>query len=96
MRKRSEKQIDEYKKKWSLYPYNNRYNQSHARWCIDNGYRIYREPVGTCSPLCHQFKIIVEKDGIRKSGTKIYNKKEINDAIWDAISYIYIKHGKKT
>jgi hypothetical protein len=96
MRKRSAKEIDAYKKKWSLPPYNNRYNQSYARWCLDNGYRIYREPVGDCIPLCHQFKIIVEKDGIKKMGTKVYSKKEINDAIWDAISYIYIKHGKKT
>ena len=50
----------------------------------------------SCTPLCNKFKIIVEKDGIKKSGTKIYGRKEISDAIWDAISYIYINYGEKT
>ena len=95
-RKRSPQQIDEYNKKWKLGKYNNTYNQSHARWCIDNGYRIYRQPVGNCSPLCTQFKIVVEKDGIKKVGTKVYQKKEISDAVWSAISYIYNKYGEKT
>jgi hypothetical protein len=63
MRKRSPQQIDEYKRKWKLGEYNNSYNQSHSRWCIDNGYRIYREPYGNCSPVCTQFKIAVEKEG---------------------------------
>ena len=57
-----------------LGKYNNSYNQSHARWCVDNGYRIYREPYGNCSPVCTHFKIAVEKDGIKKLGTKIYDK----------------------
>ena len=96
MRKRSPQQIDEYKRKWKLGEYNNSYNQSHARLCIDNGYRIYREPYGNCSPVCTQFKIAVEKDGIKKVGTKIYQKKDISDAVWSAISYIYNKYGKKT
>ena len=96
MKRKSPQQIDEYKRKWKLGEYNNSYNQSHARWCIDNGYRIYREPYGSCSPVCTQFKIAVEKDGIKKVGTKIYQKKDISDAVWSAISYIYNKYGKKT
>ena len=95
-RKKSPQQIDEYNKKWKLGKYNTGCNQSHARWCIDNGYRIYRESVGDYSPVCTQFKIAVEKDGIKKIGTKIYNKKEISDAVWSAISYIYNKYGKET
>jgi hypothetical protein len=96
MRRRSPQEIDEHNKKWKLGKYNNSYNQSHARWCVDNGYRIYREPYGPCSPVCTKFKIAIEKDGIKKLGTKIYDKKEISDAVWSAISYIYNKYGKKT
>ena len=96
MVKRSAKQIDDYKRKWKLGEYNTGCNQKHSRWCIDNGYRIYRDPFGECSPVCNQFKIVVEKDGIRKVGTKVYNKKEISDAVWSAISYIYNKYGKET
>tara|TARA_X000000368_G_scaffold209873_2_gene165794 strand:+ start:3843 stop:4145 length:303 start_codon:yes stop_codon:yes gene_type:complete len=95
-RRRSPKEIDDYKRKWKLGEYNNIPNHDHSRWCIENGYRIYREPYGLCSPVCTQFKIVVEKDGIKKMGTKVYNKKEIGDAVWSAISYIYNKYGKKT
>jgi hypothetical protein len=94
-RRRSPKEIDDYKRKWKLGKYNIGCNQKHSRWCIDNGYRIYRDPYGECSPVCNQFKIVVEKDGIKKIGTKVYNKKEISDAVWSAISYIYNKYGKE-
>ena len=52
--------------------------------------------LGTVLLFVLDLKLLWKKMVSRKSGTKIYNKKEISDAVWSAISYIYNKYGKKT
>jgi len=96
MKRRTPKQIDEYKKKWGLPPYGGLYNQAAARWCLERGYKIYPEPLPGCVGRCVKFNLVVEFKGVKKKGTKVYTDKEWSDAIWSIYKFLYEKNGKKT
>ena len=96
MRRRTPLQIEEYKKKWGLPPYGGLYNQAAARWCLENGYKIYPVPLPGCTGRCVKFNLEVDFKGVKKKGTKVYNDKEWSDAIWNIYKFLYDKNGKKT
>ena len=96
MRRRTPLQIEEYKKKWGLPPYGGLYDQAAARWCLENGYKIYPEPLPGCVGRCVKFNLEVDYKGVKKKGTKVYNDKEWSDAIWNIYKFLYDKNGKKT
>jgi hypothetical protein len=96
MKRRTPLQIEEYKKKWGLPPYGGLYDQAAARWCLENGYKIYPEPLPGCVGRCVKFNLVVDYKGVKKKGTKVYNDKEWSDAIWNIYKFLYDKNGKKT
>ena len=51
---------DRYKKKWGLPPYGALYDQAAARWCLENGYKIYPEPLPGCVGRCVKFNLVVD------------------------------------
>lgn len=95
MKRRTPLQIEEYKKKWGLPPYGGLYDQAAARWCLENGYKIYPEPLPGCVGRCVKFNLVVDYKGVKKKGTKVYNDKEWSDAIWNIYKFLYDKNGKK-
>jgi len=95
MRRRTPLQIEQYKKKWGLPPYGGLYDQAAARWCLENGYKIYPEPLPGCVGRCVKFNLVVDYKGVKKKGTKVYNDKEWSDAIWNIYKFLYDKNGKK-
>ena len=95
MKSRTQLQIEEYKKKWGLPPYGGLYDQAAARWCLENGYKIYPEPLPGCVGRCVKFNLVVDYKGVKKKGTKVYNDKEWSDAIWNIYKFLYDKNGKK-
>ena len=95
MRRRTPLQIEQYKKKWGLPPYGGLYDQAAARWCLENGYKIYPEPLPGCVGRCVKFNLVVDYKGGKKKGTKVYNDKEWSDAIWSIYKFLYDKNGKK-
>ena len=95
MKRRTPLQIEEYKKKWGLPPYGGLYDQAAARWCLENGYKIYPEPLPGCAGRCVKFNLVVDYKGVKKKGTKVYNDKEWSDAIWNIYKFLYDKNGKK-
>lgn len=96
MKRRTPLQIEEYKKKWGLPPYGGLYDQAAARWCLENGYKIYPEPLPGCVGRCVKFNLVVDYKGVKKKGTKVYNDKEWSNAIWNIYKFLYDKNGKKT
>ena len=60
-RRRSPKEIDDYKRKWKLGKYNIGCNQKHSRWCIDNGYRIYNEYLDLADEVNCEFINVVNQ-----------------------------------
>ena len=96
MKRRTPLQIEQYKKKWGLPPYGGLYDQAAARWCLENGYKIYPEPLPGCVGRCVKFNLVVDYKGVKKKGTKVYNDKEWSDAIWNIYKFLYDKNGKKT
>jgi len=95
MKRRTPLQIEQYKKKWGLPPYGGLYDQAAARWCLENGYKIYPEPLPGCVGRCVKFNLVVDYKGVKKKGTKVYNDKEWSDAIWNIYKFLYDKNGKK-
>ena len=65
-------------------------NVDALKWCFDNDYKIY--PVTEDN---QNYRLVVERGAQRKMGKRIYNWRQIDQAVWDLMEYLYNKHGNK-
>ena len=65
-------------------------NVDALQWCFRNDYKIY--PVTEDN---QNYRLMIERGAQKKMGQRIYNWRQIDQAVWDLMEYLYNKHGNK-